>query len=127
MRLLLDSNALFRWFEGSPLLSPAATAAISNPNNDLVVSVASVWEIAIKHALGRIEARELLERMPKLLEEQRITELAISYAHALRAAFLPPHHKDPFDRMLAAQAQAENLRIVSNDRVFDFYGVRRIW
>lgn len=127
MRLLLDSGVLFWWFESNPLLSSAAGVAISDTRNEVLVSAASVWEIGIKHRLGKLEAGALLEQVPQLFAEAHFTEMPILSGHALLAASLPAHHKDPFDRMLAAQAQAESLRIVSNDRIFDLYGVRRVW
>ena len=105
---------------------PARTA-IRDGENEVYVSAASVWEIAIKHALGKLPAGPLLDHASELLREQTFEELPVTVAHGVRAGALPLHHKDPFDRMLAAQAQAENLVIVSSDRVFDAYGIRRMW
>lgn len=127
MRLLLDSSALIWWFARSPQLSSSAADNIENRTNEILVSAASLWEIGIKHRIGKFNAGPMLEQVPIWFKEERFTELPVFSEHALRATALPPHHKDPFDRMLAAQAHAENLQIVSNDRVFDFYGVSRLW
>jgi len=127
MKLLLDSNALVWWFSSDPRLSAKAHRAIKNPSNEIVVSVASAWELAIKSRLGKLRMGDLVERLPDDLNEAGCTVLPIMLDHAIRAGSLPAHHKDPFDRMLVAQAQAENLAIVSSDPVFDHYGVRRLW
>ncbi len=127
MRLLLDSNALAWWFTSDLRLSEKAARAIRNPANDIVVSASSAWELAIKDKLGKLRMGDLLERMPHDVEESGFAVLSITLHHALRAGSLPTHHKDPFDRMLIAQAQAENLTIISSDAVFDRYGVRRLW
>ena len=127
MRLLLDTSALIWFLDPVPRFSTRARAAIRNNRNQILVSAASLWEIAIKHAAGKLSAAPLLERAPELLEQMGFTELPVAISHAVRAGSLPPHHKDPFDRMLVAQAQAEGLAIVSNDSIFDRYGARRIW
>lgn len=127
MRLLLDSNALAWWFSSDARLSAVAGRAIRNQNSEIVVSVCSAWELAIKDKLGKLRMGDLLERLPRDLVESGFAVLPIVLDHAIRAGSLPAHHKDPFDRMLVAQAQAENLAIVSNDPVFDRYGVRRLW
>jgi PIN domain nuclease of toxin-antitoxin system len=127
VRLLLDSNALAWWFSSDSRLSAVASRGIKQPDSEIIVSVCSAWELAIKDKLGKLRMGDLLERLPRDLQDSGFTVLAISLEHAIRAGSLPPHHKDPFDRMLAAQAQAENLAIVSSDPVFERYGVRRLW
>jgi PIN domain nuclease of toxin-antitoxin system len=127
VRLLLDSNALAWWFSSDSRLSTVASRAIRNPDSEIVVSVCSAWELAIKDKLGKLRMGDLLERLPRDLEESGFAVLPVFLGHAIRAGSLPAHHKDPFDRMLVAQAQAENLAIVSSDPVFDHYGVRRLW
>ena len=120
MRLLLDTHALLWWLDDDPRLGRPAREAIANPSSVAVVSAASVWEIAIKQALGRLDPPEPLQIS---LERERFDELPITHAHALRAGALPPHHKDPFDRMLVAQAELQGLTIVSRDPSLAPYGV----
>lgn len=127
MRVLLDTQALFCWFDSYPVLSPAARRTISSPRNEVIVSAASAWEMAIKTKIGKLKAQPLLDRLEEHLTEQGFLVLPITLGHAVRAGSLVEHHQDPFDRMLVAQAQAENLPIISNHPVFDRYGVRRIW
>jgi PIN domain nuclease of toxin-antitoxin system len=124
LRLLLDTHTLLFWLKGSPRLSPVAQAALSDEANRIMVSAATVWEIAIKVKIGKLRApADLVDR----LIEQQFELLSITCAHGQRAGALPLHHRDPFDRMLIAQAQAEGIPIVSNEGIFDSYGVQRIW
>ncbi len=128
MRLLLDTHALLWWLAEDSSLPASARRAIANKNNTVVVSAASAWEIATKVRLGRLEAAaDLTSDLPGYLAQERFEGLPVSIEHGIRAGSLPGSHKDPFDRMLIAQAQAESLTIVSNEAVFDGYGVRRIW
>ena len=128
MRLLLDTHALIWWFAGSAHLSARARQAIEDEANDVVVSAASAWEIATKHRLGKLpEAVELALDIEERIAGQDFGELSITTADAARAGMLPGPHQDPFDRMLIAQAQAYNLVLVSNESLFDRYGIRRLW
>ncbi|MBZ5628615.1 MAG: type II toxin-antitoxin system VapC family toxin [Acidobacteriia bacterium] len=127
MRLLLDTRALLWWLLDDPSLSAKARRAISATENEIFVSPASPWEMAIENKRGKLEVEDLLDRLPQELEEEGFLVLPISIEHALRAGALVEHHRDPFDRMLIAQAQAEHLPILSNDAVFDRYGIKRIW
>jgi PIN domain nuclease of toxin-antitoxin system len=127
MNLLIDSHAVLWWFSRSGRLSGPARDALRSSQNRVYVSAAVAWELTIKVNLGRLDARELIANLPRLLFEEGFHRLAISMDHALRAGMLPRHHGDPFDRMLVAQAQALNCPIVSADPIFDSYGVRRIW
>ena len=128
MRLLLDTHALLWWLDGDERLSLAARDAIGDETNPVLVSAASAWEIAAKVRLGKLPgAVEVAERISEVLAMQGFTALAISVDHARRAGLLPGPQRDPFDRMLIAQAQAENLILVSNETLFDRYGVRRLW
>ncbi|MBZ5568954.1 MAG: type II toxin-antitoxin system VapC family toxin [Acidobacteriia bacterium] len=127
MRLLLDTHALLWWLLDDPSLSAKARRAIATTDNEIFVSAASPWEMAIKNKRGKLDVQDLLDRLTQELEEEGFRVLPISIEHALRAGALVEHHRDPFDRMLVAQAQAEHLPILSNDAVFDRYGVRRIW
>lgn len=127
MILLLDTNALYWWLNEPSRLSVTAADAISGRSNSIIVSSVVPWELAIKTNIGRIDGRPLLTIWDTKLGEEGFAELPIDSGLAIRAGLLPLHHRDPFDRMLAAQAQATGWPIVSADPVFDSYGVRRIW
>jgi len=128
VRYLLDTHTLIWWMTADPRLSSAARSLIARKENTSVVSAVSAWEMATKVRLGRLPAAaDLVQNFVADLEGQRMEILAITAPHAIRAGLLPGPHKDPFDRMLIAQAQAENVPIVSNDRALDGYGVRRLW
>lgn len=127
MIALLDTHALRLWLDGADRLSASARVAIDSTSNSMVVSAVVPWELAIKTATRKFSSELLLSRWEEILDAQGFTELSIESAHAIRAGLLPLHHKDPFDRMLVAQAQATGWPIVSADPVFDHYGVRRIW
>src|ERR1700733_3139106 len=128
MRLLLDTHTLLWCFNDSPSLSPRARRAIENTDNEMLVSAASAWEIATKVRLGKLPSGEgLVDQLNRYLAELGCETLPISFDHAVRAGKLPGEHCDPFDRILIAQARAEDLFIVSNDRIFDAYTVSRIW
>jgi PIN domain nuclease of toxin-antitoxin system len=128
MNLLLDTHT-FLWFTaGNPSLSPAARSAIQDENNNLYLSVASLWEIAIKVSIDKFELREPFGVLiPEQLDENEIELLNISVAHTAMVASMPFHHRDPFDRLIAAQAKIEQLTLVSVDEAFDAYGVTRLW
>lgn len=120
MRLLLDTHILLWWLSDDPLLPASARGAISSPDNEVMVSAAAIWEIAIKKAVGRLDAPDdLLE----VLTASDFETLEITASHALLAGGLAPHHSDPFDRMMIAQARAENLTLVSVDEHFPQYDV----
>lgn len=128
MRLLLDTHALLWWAGGTPALSRRARAAIADGSNAVLVSAASAWEMATKHRLGKLPgAGPLLDRLTDYLADQGFAPLGISVPHARQAGTLPGVHRDPFDRMLVAQAQLEGLTLVSNEMLFDRYGIRRLW
>ena len=128
MRLLLDTHALLWWLNDDRLLPAKARKLIALGSNAVVVSAASAWEIATKVRLGKLDmAADLAADFSTVLSQEGFESLPISVDHALRAGLLPGPHKDPFDRMLIAQAQAEGVPIVSSDTVFDSYGVRRLW
>lgn len=122
-RLLLDTQALLLILADDPDMSPSVRNAIVDPANDVFVSAVSIWETAIKRALGKLRAPEGLAA---LVEESGFQELVVTSFHAEQAGDLPMHHRDPFDRMLVAQAQAEGLIIVTSDRRIPLYGVRTI-
>jgi len=117
--LLLDTHAVLWWLAGEPL-EPGIAATIADPTTLVAVSAASVWEAGIKQALGKLSTPEPLGSAALATGFE---PLAITLEHADRAGALPPHHRDPFDRMLVAQAQIEGLTIVSRDPVFSRYDV----
>ena len=121
MNLLLDTHALLWWLDDDPSLAPTARAAIADGGNIVFVSAATVWEIRIKQALGKLT---LPDRFGEVLKEQPFLELDITTPHAHCVATLPPHHRDPFDRMLVAQALVENLTLVSRDATIPRYPIR---
>jgi PIN domain nuclease of toxin-antitoxin system len=128
MRLLLDTHALLWWANNDPQLSRVARTHIQDVRNHVQVSAASVWEIAVKFRNGRLpSAKKFVAELPEYLRLQNFQELPITLEHALRAGLLPGPHRDPFDRMLVAQALEENLALLSNDQALDGYGARRVW
>ena len=122
-RLLLDTHVLLWWLADNAELGALARAMIAEPRNDVYVSAASTWEISIKRALGKLAAPG---NMDSIVEDEGFEKLSISLFHGDQAGSLPEHHKDPFDRMLIAQAQAEGLEIVTSDHKFSRYGTKLI-
>jgi PIN domain nuclease of toxin-antitoxin system len=128
MQLLLDTHALLWWLAGDDALSASAKSAIADERNDVFVSAASAWEIATKHRTGRLSgASAVAAGLEKAIADQGFVGLPISLRHGQVAGALPGPHRDPFDRMLIAQAMLENLVLVSKERPFDVYGVGRLW
>ena len=128
MRLLLDTHAFLWWLEGNTRLPATARRAIQDGDNDVIVSAATAWEIATKHRLGKLQAATAVaEDIAGAITAEGFEELPISVDDAARAGALPGPHRDPFDRMLIAQALARNLTLVSIDSALDTYGVRRLW
>jgi PIN domain nuclease of toxin-antitoxin system len=129
VRLLLDTHAFLWWVFGDPKLSRRARIAIDDDGeNEVFVSAASAWEIATKYRIGKLpDAGVVADDIPGTVVAEGFTELTISVRHAQRAGNLGGQHRDPFDRMLIAQAMLEDLTLVSNERTFDAYGVKRIW
>ena len=128
MRLLLDTHAFLWWLDGNRRLPRRARTLISDDGNVIFVSAASAWEISTKARLGKLPgAVDVAADLAGIVTSQAFTPLDITILHAQRAGHLPGEHRDPFDRMLAAQAQIEDLPIVSNDPVFTDFGVERIW
>jgi PIN domain nuclease of toxin-antitoxin system len=127
MRLLLDTHALLWWVMDDERLPAGLDPLLNDPATEAFVSAASAWEIAIKARLGKLEPGPLGQGFAAAVERQGFLPLPITLEHAERAGALPPHHSDPFDRMLVAQAHAENLHLVSGDGVLDHYGVVRVW
>ena len=128
MRLLLDTHAFLWWLEGNTRLPATARHAIQDGDNDVIVSAATAWEITTKHRLGKLPAATAVaDDVAGAITAQGFEELSISVDDAARAGALPGPHRDPFDRMLIAQALARNLTLVSIDSALDAYGVRRLW
>lgn len=127
MRLLLDTHTIAWWAEGSNDLPVAMRDLIDDASNDVYVSAVSAYEIALKHRRGKWPGADLLLAALEALVEEDFTALPLAFAHASVAGNLPPVHRDPFDRMLAAQALVEDLTIVSIDDKLDRFGVNRLW
>ena len=127
MTVLLDTHILKWWLDDPLRLPESAKRIIENRLNSIVVSAVVPSELAIKTNVGKLRVHELLANWMNKMVEEGFLELPIDTSHAIRAGLLPLHHKDPFDRVLVAQAQATGWPIISTDSVFDTYGVRRIW
>jgi PIN domain nuclease of toxin-antitoxin system len=128
VRILLDTHALLWAAFDEDSLSPRARRLIQSPDSEIIVSAATAWEITTKFRLGKLDfARDLAENFISEVTAAGYLLLSISPEHAVRAGLLPGDHKDPFDRMLAAQAIHENIPLLSNDSQLDVFGVRREW
>ena len=128
MRVLLDTHALLWWALDDSRLSSKAHDVLSSLDTHVFVSAASAWEVATKFRIGKLpEAGKMAEDFSIRVGQLGFHELPITVEHGQRAGLLPGGHRDPFDRMLIAQAQSGNFPIVSNERIFDEYHVRRIW
>ena len=128
MRVLLDTHALLWWVADSGRLSPRARRIVADEANGVLVSAASAWEIATKYRLGKLPGAEAVALdIAGTIGDQGFEPLPVGVRDAERAGRLPGPHRDPFDRMLAAQALARDLGVVSVDEALDGYGVRRIW
>lgn len=128
MRLLLDTHAFLWFITADPQLSSAAETAIREPGSSVFLSIASVWEIAIKVNLGKLPIPLPLDMfIPEQLRLNRVTLLPIEMQHAFEVSRMALHHRDPFDRIIIAQAQVEGLELVSADAMFDPYPIRRLW
>ena len=128
MRILLDTHAFVWWTVEPERLSKTAYESIADEANAVIVSAASAWEIATKHRIGKLaEADALAHDVAGAIASQGFEELAITVTDAERAGRLPGPHRDPFDRILIAQALVHDVAVVSLDRAFDRYGVNRIW
>jgi PIN domain nuclease of toxin-antitoxin system len=128
LHLLLDTHALIWWMTNNPSLPDSVRRLMIDKRNTIVVSAASAWEMATKVRLGRLPAAsDITRNFQEYLTQSGFESLPVSAAHGIRAGLLPGPQRDPFDRMLIAQAQAEDLTIVSNEMSFDSYGIRRAW
>jgi PIN domain nuclease of toxin-antitoxin system len=119
MSYLIDTHIFLWWLFDDPKLRTSNREIIANPDNCIIVSSVSAWEIATKYRIGKLpEAKELVEEYSQILQQAKFIELAITTAHALRAGSLPIDHRDPFDRMIMAQSELENLPVITYDTAF---------
>jgi len=127
VKLLLDTQVLFWWYSEPLRVSKRAISLMEDSENDVLVSAAVAWELAIKSAIAKLDALSLTLDLSRLLAEDGFSELPIGISQATRAGLLPLHHRDPFDRLIVAQAQDLNIPILSSDRLLDLYDVNRLW
>ncbi|MBW4593267.1 MAG: type II toxin-antitoxin system VapC family toxin [Brasilonema angustatum HA4187-MV1] len=119
MSYFIDTHILLWWLFDDPKLDTTCRDIIRNPDHRIIVSSASAWEIATKYRIGKLpEAKQLVEQYSQILHQAKFIELAITSAHALRAGSLPIAHRDPFDRMIMAQAELESLPVITYDAAF---------
>lgn len=128
MRLLLDTHVFLWWVLDDSQLRPSTVELLGNPDNDILMSSVCGWEISIKASLGRLDLPSPpVDFVPQQLHKNDFGTLPITLYHALEVYSLPPHHQDPFDRMLIAQSRTENIPIISSDSTFGRYDVEVIW
>lgn len=128
MRLLIDTHIFIWYISDSPKLSTTARSLIDDENNEILLSIASLWEMAIKYSLGKLSlAMPFDELIPQQLNINAIALLNIEFNHLAVVSTLPFHHRDPFDRLLIAQSVVEGLLLVSADSAFDAYPIQRFW
>jgi PIN domain nuclease of toxin-antitoxin system len=124
VRFLIDSHAFLWWAEASPDLGTAARNAIADPANEVLISIAALWELSIKQSSGKLTLPADLETM---VTSQSFSVLSVTFVHLRHIGTLPRVHRDPFDRMMIAQALAEGIPIATRDRIFAAYGVQTVW
>ena len=128
MKLLLDTHALLWWWTNDAQLSAKAKRAIANDSNTILVSAASAWEIATKTRLGKLDIGPLaLARFADLVQADAFAHLPMTWQHCVHACGLPLDHRDPFDRLLAAQSLLEDAALVTKDAAFAVFGTRTFW
>jgi PIN domain nuclease of toxin-antitoxin system len=128
MRILLDTHALLWWLSDDPNLSASARRAITDPDNTIFVSAASAWEIATKFAKGKLPTADaIIPNLSQIIAEEGFVHLPITIDHMIRSAFLPGEHRDPFDRILAAQGLVDELVLLSIDQRIPEFGVNVFW
>lgn len=128
MRLLLDTHSFLWFIGGDERISSSARASIADLDNEVFLSIASLWEIAIKLNLGKLKLPKPFEALiPEQLQHNEITVLNATHVHPAHYVDLPLHHRDPFDRLILAQAQVEQLTVISKDRAFQRYNIALLW
>lgn len=128
MRVLLDTHALLWWFTDDDRLSSTARSVIADETNEVLASAASAWEIATKQRLGKLTGiPDVTDRYAELVAADGFLHLPVTHRHSLRAGGYPYPHRDPFDRMLAAQSELEALTLVTQDPVFPQFAVTTLW
>lgn len=127
-RYLLDTHCLLWWWLDLPKIGEAATTVLGDAANEIFVSAASLWEIATKFRIGKLEqAHTIIESYPILMRRNGFNALPISDEHGLRAGMLPGDHRDPFDRVIAAQAMADELTVITRDPALAQFGCEVLW
>ena len=131
MKYLIDTHVLIWFMEGNSLFSPIAKSIMIDKNNEIFISIASLWEISIKTSIGKLPMNRRYDEISDVLYDNLIEILRIDFSHTVENNKLPFHHRDPFDRLIIAQAIVENIDFISVDAVFDDYlkgkSNRRIW
>ena len=128
VKILLDTHVILWWLTDDSRLTEAARKLIADPENEVLASAASAWEISTKHRLGKLpEAADVAMDLDDILIRAGMTPLPITVAHAIRAGALEQEHRDPFDRMLVAQGQLESVPVVTGDPAFSLFEVELIW
>jgi PIN domain nuclease of toxin-antitoxin system len=127
VKILLDTHTAIWWLDAPKRLGRAGFQLIANPSSEVLISPVTPWEMAIKMNSGKMPPHILVTKFMEVLREQEFTLLQIHPLHAIRSGLLPFHHRDPFDRLLAAQALELDVPLVSINAIFDRYGVERIW
>lgn len=127
MKYLIDTHAFLWFYNGSPLLPLAVRKIVENPENETFLSVASIWEMAIKVSTGKLVLNMPIEKLIDFAVSDGFLTLPVHGAHALGVSKMAFHHKDPFDRLLIAQSLAYSMPMLSTDVIFDEYGVNRVW
>ena len=127
MQYLLDTHAFIWFINGDKTLPKNIKEIIANTDNDCFISVASIWEIAIKQSLNKLELKDNFSKIETFIEENDITLLPIEFDHLQKLLKLPFHHRDPFDRIIIAQALAEQITVITKDEAFAKYKVKALW
>ena len=128
MKVLLDTHAFLWWLDGDKRLPVKIRKLLADVHNEILVSAASAWEVTTKYRIGKLPNAELIaKQFSQCIADQGFTSLSISTRHAEHAGLLSGTHRDPFDRMLIAQSVTERVSLVSNEEIFDAYGVERLW
>jgi PIN domain nuclease of toxin-antitoxin system len=127
VKFLIDTHTLLWWLDSPNLLGKTALGLMSDPGNAFLVSPVLPWELSIKANKHQLPTGDLLTNFHAVMRRNRFTVIGVDPLHAIRSGLLPFHHRDPFDRLLAAQSLEMNIPLISRDAVFDRYGVHRIW